>query len=677
MARSFTEKLVFLVYGVLLLGLCVALAVGVAVSRDLPQLPTNLEHLNLSLPTEIYSSDGQRIKILGERHPVALQEISPFFRKAIIAVEDARFYEHDGLDHFALLRALYINFKHKKIVQGGSTITQQLSKNLFFSFERNWIRKIKELLIALQMEVTFSKEEILEAYCNQIYFGNGAYGVEDASQVYFGKRANDLTLLQAAMLAGVPSSPNRVNPFSNYERALRRTKYVLDRMAHGQHISPAEKEAALNSSLDLVVPREETDPNLYFADFIIEKLEKDYGREFVQFGGLKIFTTLDARLQNYAQKAVQNHLQFLEQKMERKKESPEPLQAALVAIENRTGAVRVMIGGRNYSHSQFNRAVSNNRLPGSAFKPIVYLSAMEFLDYSPATVVTDEPVMFPNPGAEPWEPKNFEEEYRGDVILKKALEQSINVISAKLVGQLTPEKVIKTARQLGITSPLGNNLSLALGTSPVSPLEMASAYTVIANLGVLNQPYFIQRIEDFHGNRLYEHFFHGVQRFSQKSMYLLLDMMQGVVERGTGRVVRRMGFDHPAAGKTGTTNDFKDAWFIGFTRDFSAAVWVGHDNNDSMRNRFGKGLTGSRAAAPIWVFFMQKALQGKNKVHFPVPDGIEFEQVDVQTGLPPDESSGETLRVAVRKETEFLPAGADAESPPPMKDETATVQEAE
>lgn len=654
------------------------LAVYIAVSKDLPQLPDNLEHLNLSLPTEIYSSDGRRIKVLGERRPVDIEEISPHFRNALIAVEDAHFFDHDGLDHKALLRALYVNIKNRRILQGGSTITQQLSKNLFFSFKRNWIRKIKELLIALQMEASFSKQKILEAYCNQIYFGNGAYGVEEASQVYFGKRAKDLSLLQAATLAGIPSSPSGLNPFSNYDRSQQRARYVLDRMLEVGQITPAEEEEALNSGLNLVAPKEETDPNLYFADFVIRKLKEDYGKEFVHFGGIKIFTTLDTRLQEYAQKSAQNHLRFLDKTMPRKTENAQSLQVAAVAIENQTGAVRVMLGGRDYSYSQFNRAVSNNRLPGSSFKPVVYLSAMEFLGYSPATVVKDEPVEFPIPGGRSWKPKNFEATYSGNVILKKALEKSINVISAKLVAELTPENVIKTARQLGIVSPLGKNLSLALGTSGVSPLEMTSAYSVIANLGVLNPPYFIQRIEDFNGNRLYEHFFYGSQRFSRKSIYPLLDMMEGVVARGTGRVVRKMGFDHPAAGKTGTTNDFKDAWFIGFTKDISAAVWVGYDNNDPMLDRAGKGLTGSKAAAPIWVFFMQKALEGKNKVYFPVPDGIKFVNVNVKTGLPASEYVRGTLRVAVREDMEFSLPESEPENPPfPAGGEPATFDKEE
>ncbi|MBI4390068.1 MAG: transglycosylase domain-containing protein, partial [Nitrospinae bacterium] len=470
----------------------------------------------------------------------------------------------------------------------------------------------------------------------------------------FAKRAKDLTLLQAALLAGLPNSPNNANPFTNYDRALRRADYVLGRMVRSGAIAAQQKDEALASSLELAVPKGESDPNLYFIDYVVGLLEQDYGADFVHFGGIKIFTTLDARLQKYALKAAENHLADLDKKM-RNADAHGPLQVALAAVENRNGAVRVLLGGRDYSRSQFNRAVSNNRLPGSSFKPFVYLTAMETLGYSPATVVKDEPVVIDIPGSSPWEPQNFEEEFAGDIVLKKALMQSINVVSAKLVQAVTPARVIETARQFGIASPLGNHLSLALGTSGVSPLEMAAAYSAIANLGVYNKPYFVQWIEDYNGNRLYEHFYLGIQRFPQKSVYPLLDMMKGVVDGGTGSVVRRMGFDFPAGGKTGTTNDFKDTWFDGFTKDLAVSVWVGYDNNQPMRDASGHGLTGSAGAAPIWTHFMQKALEGKNKVNFPVPAGIKFEKVNSQTGYLAEGGSPEGMEVAVKEETPLAP----------------------
>jgi len=647
--RRFVETSLFTLYVLLLVLSLSIIGIYLWVRQDLPQLPDSLEKINLSLPTEIYSANGDVVEILGQRHPVPLEDIHPYFAKAIIAVEDSRFYSHSGVDPVGLLRALYRNIKEKRVKQGGSTLTQQLSKNMFFSFERKWVRKIKELLVALQMEATFSKDEILEAYCNQVYFGNGAYGVEEAAQVYFGKRAKDLTLLQSAMLAGLPNAPNSANPFSNYDRAMRRAETVLKRMKKSNFIGLFEMQEATRSDLELVTPKKISNPNQYFINFVIDQLEEEYGKEFVHFGGLKVFTTLDSRHQKFAYRAAERHLKALDRVME-KNENSSKLQVAMVALENKTGAVRVLLGGREYSESQFNRAVSNNRLPGSSFKPVVYLSAMENLGLSPASSLRDEPTTFQIPGSPPWKPQNFNGKYSGPVILKKALMNSINVVSAKMVYELTPRRVIKTARQLGIISPLGDNLSLALGTSGVSPLEMAGMYSVIANLGILNEPYFIQRIEDYRGNPIYEHFYYGVQRFSAKSIYPLLDMMQGVVDGGSGRVIRKLGFKHPAGGKTGTSNDFKDGWFNGFTKDYSSSVWVGYDNNVSMIDRNGKGLTGSRAAGPIWAQFMKKVLEGKGQANFSVPQGIRFADVDIHTGFLANPDTPEKLSVAVKKE---------------------------
>ncbi|TDJ50421.1 MAG: PBP1A family penicillin-binding protein [Nitrospina sp.] len=660
MKRRLFEKIAFSIFTAVMAVSLLSLVLYLDLKDELPQLPDSLEKINLSLPTEIYSSEGNVIKVLGQRHPVPLDEISPRFTQAMIATEDSRFYSHNGVDHIALARAMVRNLQSMRISQGGSTITQQLSKNLFFSFERKWIRKLKELLIALQMEATFTKDEILEAYCNQVYFGSGAYGVEDASLVYFGKRAKDLTLLQAALLAGLPNSPNSANPFNNFERAMNRTRTVLKRMVRSNFISPIQMEEALETDLELVLRRLQSNPNQYFLQFVIDKLEKEYGKEFVHFGGLKIFTTLDTRLQQYAQQAVTTHMKVLDRRM-RPGEDGERLQAAVVALENKTGAIRVLLGGRDFAQSQFNRAVSNNRMAGSSFKPIVYLSAMETLGISPATLMRDEPVVLEISPGKTWEPKNFNETYYGDLVLKRALMKSLNVISAKLVYDITPERVIKTARQMGITSDLGPHLSLALGATGVSPLEMAGAYSVIANLGILNEPYVVERIEDFRGNTLYEHFYFGVQRFSQKSIYPLLDMMRGVVEEGTGSGIRRMGFRHPAGGKTGTTNDYKDAWFDGFTKDISASVWVGYDSNVSMIDRQGRGLTGGSAAAPIWAYFMKKGLQGKSQVNFPVPEGIRFAEIDEETGFIANLSTRKKIRVAIKNEVVLtLPPSTDS-----------------
>lgn len=615
---------------------------------DLPQLPGNLAEIWYRPPTEIYSSDGKLLRVLGERIPASLNEISPHFQHALISVEDASFYQHHGINLFAIFRALIANAKQGKVVQGASTITQQLSKNMFFNFEKRWTRKFKEMLLAVQIESTYSKEEILETYCSQVYFGGGAYGIKAASRYYFGKSPMELTLLQSAILAGIPKSPNAYNPVSSLDRSLKRAKHVLDRMVKEKYITPSEFKKALSSNIQLATPKKQADINSYFTDYAVSRLEQKYGREFIHFGGLRIVTTLNARMQRAAQNSASEHLSFLKTNL--KENRDEDLQTALVCVENETGAVRAMIGGVNYAKSQFNRATSNNRMPGSSFKPFVYYSAMSNLGYHPATSLIDEPVVMDIPGTSTWRPKNFGNKYYGPVVLKEALAKSLNIIAIKMTYRLTPKKVIETARRFGISAPLKANYSIALGTSGVSPLQMASAYSVIANMGYLKENFFISRIEDYGGKRLYEHITASDRRFSSDSIYPLLDMMQGVVENGSGKIVRRMGFDHPAGAKTGTTNDYRDSWFTGFTRHFTASVWVGYDSNKALVRTNNVGLTGSQGAAPIWALFMKGIHKGLEKKDFKIPDGIKFITVDKKTGTPVQKVSESSIRVALRDE---------------------------
>jgi len=614
--------------------------------EDLPQLPQNLSYINYRHPTEIYSSDGEVIKILGLKNTVRLDMISQKFQNAILATEDSRFFKHHGIDPIAFLRAMIVNFKEGRLVQGGSTITQQLAKNLFFSFDKSWIRKFKELLMAFQIETTFPKEEILEAYSNLVYFGNGAYGVDEASRVYFGKRAKDLTLLQAAMLAGSIRSPNRFNPFNDRALAMRRAKTVLTRMAHEGFIDKHQKGHALNSDLGLIKKRTKYNNNHYFVDAVVEELNSIYGPELVNSGGLRIFTTLDSKLQKSSEEAALHHLKFLDKKLVQRDKN---LQTAVVSIDNKSGAVRVMIGGTSYEKSQFNRALSTNRMVGSSFKPVVYMSAMQNLGYHSGTVLVDEPMLFELPHNKKWEPANYNDEYMGPVVLKKALAKSLNVISAKLIFKVQPKKVVQTARKFGFTSPLRENYSLALGATGASPLELASAYSVIANLGEYRDPFYVSKIEDYQGNVLYEHFIEGEKRFEPDEIYPLLDMMQGVMDDGSGRVIRRMGFKHPAAGKTGTTNAFRDAWFTGFTKDLTTSVWVGYDDNESMFRPNEKGVTGAHAAAPIWGLVMDQALEDSEMIKFPVPREIRFEYANISDGHYEPKNSKATLKVALNK----------------------------
>jgi 1A family penicillin-binding protein len=612
--------------------------------EDLPQLPQNLSYINYKPPTEIYSSDGEVIKTLGLKNTVRLDMISWKFQKAILATEDSRFFEHHGIDPRAFIRAMLVNLKKGGIVQGGSTITQQLAKNLFFSFDKTLVRKFKELLMAFQIESTFPKEDILEAYSNLVYFGNGAYGVDEASIVYFGKRSRSLTLLQAAVLAGTVRSPNKFNPFNDRALAMKRAGTVLSRMVSEGFIDKSQKGHALNSELGLIKKRTKYNNNHYFVDAVVEELNSIYGPELVSSGGLRIFTTLDSKLQKSAEEAAQHHLKFLDKKLVQRDKK---LQTAVVTIDNESGAVRVMIGGRSYEKSQFNRALSTNRMVGSSFKPVVYMTAMQNLGYHPGTVLVDEPMVFELPHNKKWEPANYNDEYMGPVVLKKALAKSLNVISAKLMFQVKPAEVVKTARKFGFTSPIRENFSLALGATGASPLELASAYSTIANLGEHIDPFYVSKIEDYQGNILYEHFIEAEKRFEPEDIYPLLDMMQGVMDDGSGRVIRRMGFRHPAAGKTGTTNAFRDAWFTGFTKDLTTSVWVGYDDNESMYRPNEKGVTGAHAAAPIWGLVMEQALKGSEQKTFPIPSEIRFEHANISDGFYEPEKSKETVRVAL------------------------------
>jgi penicillin-binding protein 1A len=509
------------------------------------------------------------------------------------------------------------------------------------------------MLLALQIESSYSKNEILEAYCSQVYFGRGLYGIAAASQYYFGINPNKLTLMQAAILAGIPKSPNANNPISSLNKSRRRAKHVLNRMVAENFITSYEKTNALQSKINLSVPKKKNDINGYFTDYVASYLEKKYGREFIHFGGLKIVTTLNSGMQNSAHKSATEHLRFLKQNL--KENKIEDLQTALVCIENESGAVRAMLGGVNYVRSQFNRATSNNRMPGSSFKPFVYFSAMKDLGYHPATSIIDEPIVMDIPGTKTWRPKNYGNKYYGPVILKDALAKSLNIIAIKMVYQLTPKKVLQTAREFGISAPLKANYSIALGASGVSPMQMASAYSVIANMGYKKDAYLVSRIEDYQGNRLFEHFSVSDKRFSPDAIYPLLDMMQGVVENGSGKIVRRMGFKYPAGGKTGTTNDHKDAWFTGFTKHFTSSVWVGYDSNQSLIRKNNFGLTGSQGAAPVWSLFMKDIHKGLDDSEFKIPEGIIIKTVDKSTGQLVAEGSKNSVHVALKDdEIKFL-----------------------
>lgn len=651
-----SKRFLFLI---LIILLSVLIIIFISILFSLPRLPEDLHDIELSSPTEIYSDTGELVAVLSDRQSVKLSQISDYFLKAILAMEDAEFYKHHGINKKGLLRAVFTNLRHLRIVEGGSSITQQLVKNLFFSFERQWSRKIKEMLVAIQMEQQFSKEEILESYCNQIYFGSNAYGIELASQIYFAKHADELSLAEAAFLANLPRWPSHYNPYQNFDIAKQRQHIVLKRMVDTGFITQQEMDKAFSEPLNLKRLNLFWGKATYYVEYIKGLVENIYSREILYYGGLKIYTTLDTRLQNFAQEAIQKGLAQLDKQLgfddyelaplpERKKY----LQAALVAIDPRTGKVKAMVGGRDFAISPFNRAIENNRQPGSAFKPFTYLTAIDQGKFSPASIIVDSAVTFKFDN-QSWSPPNFDHKYRGPITLKTALSHSINVVAAKLINKVGPENVVNYAHKMGITTPLETNLSLALGTSGVSPLEMATAYAVFANGGIAREPQFLKYIENPQGVTIKEFSSHSDQVVDPQSVYLVIDMLKSVVEQGTAKRVRWMGFDRPCAGKTGTTNDAKDAWFIGFTPQLVTAVWVGFDDPHPIRDKHNQEITGSRGAIPVWINFMKRALREEPYRDFTIPAGIIFVYVDPKTGEIVPKNFPDAQQVAIKAGTEL------------------------
>ncbi|MCG6909178.1 MAG: PBP1A family penicillin-binding protein [Deltaproteobacteria bacterium] len=624
--------------------------------KDLPRIPEPLSRIIETEPTEIFAATGERIMLMGGREAIPLNRVSPDFIRAILATEDHRFPEHHGVDKLRTLKAMAITLFVPGKVQGASTITQQLAKNLFFSFKRSYMRKLQELMVALQIEARYSKDDILEAYVNQIPFGVGAYGIENAAQTFFGKSASDLNLEESALLAGIPKSPTRYNPYHHFERAKKRQRVVLSRMVAVKFISQQDADRAFRADLRLRQRPARARTGSYFLDTVIKRLEKTYGPEVVFHGGLKVTTTLDPQMQTWAAQSVRDGLEKLDGAMGFDDDfeavdltTEQRPQGALVAIQTNSGAVKALVGGRNYSQSEFNRAVQNNRLPGSGFKPFLYYTAFEKLDLNPASVFIDRPVKIAPAGAPVWVPKNFSRDFQGPMILKQAFLDSVNTIAAQLVEKTGPEDVIATARRFGIKSHLSPVYSVALGTSGVSPLEMAAAYATLATGGVRHDPFFIWRVEDPFGQVLEEKIVSGERSLDPSIAYQVVDMMRGVVDDGTGSVVRRLGFKMPAAGKTGTTNRYKDAWFTGFTPTLCTSVWVGFDRNIGLRDSRNIGITGGRGAAPIWTEFMKLSLADEPSREFNIPRGIHFESVDPITGKKAGYYTEKPVRVALRK----------------------------
>jgi len=705
--------------------------------RDLPDIYT-LKDYRPSITTRVYADDNQLIEefFIEDRRFVPINRVPKYVAYAFVAAEDSRFFQHEGIDLQGLLRATIKNLTHGAIVQGGSTITQQLAKSIYLSPERSITRKVKEAVLAYRMDQYLQKYEILNLYLNQIYLGHGTYGIEAASHCYFGKSAKELNLAEAAMLAGLPKAPSRYSPFVSMEKAKQRQAYTLGRMVEDGYITEAEKERALHAPIRLNTggPRGKIAP--YFTENVRRHILANYGSEALYKEGLEVYTTLNVAMQRAATAAVERGLQELEKRegtrvtvkkipppkvesflaqvdreLSRKPlekgqtvraliasvdgsekvvqvnvghrkgiasfdhitlaanaaagpetdaskmynpvnlfspgdvvearilESPgnDPLklaidlhpavQGALLCMDARTGEIKAMVGGRDFKRSEFNRATQSRRQPGSSFKPLIYAAAFD-KGLTPATIVMDSPVIYSDTlrGSE-WRPKNYDGKYHGPTTLRDALVYSRNLVTIKVLKDIGASYAADYARNMGITSPLSVDLSMALGTSSLTLQEMVRAFGVLANEGKKVEPYFIRKVVDRTGNVFEERTPQTEQVIDAKVAFITTSVLQDVVRRGTGWRVRAVG--RPVAGKTGTTDEYKDAWFIGYTPSLVAGVWVGYDDSKPL----GRAEVGGVAAAPIWLYFMEKALAGQPVENFKVPEGIVSVKIDPQTGL--------------------------------------------
>ncbi len=694
----------------------------------------SLKDYRPSIITRVYADDGQLIDefYLEDRKVVQVTDLPKFVIQAFVAAEDARFFRHQGVDFQSIVRAFFKNVEAGTIVQGGSTITQQVAKSLFLSPEKKYIRKLREAILAYRIDRYLKKYEILNLYLNHIYLGHGTYGIEAASQHYFGKTAEKLTLPETALLAGLPKAPSRYSPSLHPERARRRQIYVLHRLAEDGYITEKEKLEALETPVTLKKAEDKAKIAPYFTENIRRYIQTKYGSDVLYREGLEVYTTLDMTCQKAARDAVARGLRELDKRQgyrgalkrvpeediesfvkDMKVDMDEPLegriveaivmdvdsggkivrlrvgehegtitlehmswarvpdpdvayntvkvkdpanvlkrgdfvkvrvlsvadgklemaleqeprvQGALLAMDANTGEIKAMVGGRNYRKSEFNRATQAKRQPGSAFKPFIFTAAFD-KGMTPATILMDSPVIYRDTLKDSlWKPRNFSEKFYGPTILRTALIKSRNLVTIKLLKEIGIDYAADYVVNMGITTPLARDLSMALGTSGITLLDMVRGYGVFANGGKRVKPLFIKKIVDRIGNIVEENRSEAEQAVDPRIAYITSHLLQEVVKGGTGWRVRALG--RPVAGKTGTTNDLKDAWFMGFTPSLVAGVWVGFDDLKPL----GKYETGSRAASPIFLYFMENALEGTPIESFSPPEGVVFARIDPETG---------------------------------------------
>jgi penicillin-binding protein 1A len=626
------------------LGLAIAAATGCIIGaltvlgNGLPEVMA-LEQFRPASSTIIYSSDSEVLaEFAAERRtPVELSEMPPLLLKSFLAIEDHRFFEHFGINIGRVLKAVATNLVARGYRQGASTITQQLAKVLFLTPDKTLERKLREAILALEIEQTYTKEEILSFYLNQIYLGNGAHGVAAAADVYFGKTVGSLSLGESALLAAIPKNPSKYNPFGDAEQSRIRRNIVINRLLALGWIEQEEATAAKAEPLPDTPYSRPTSNSPYFVEAVRRELIEKFGADRLYKGGLRVYTTLDFKLQQQATLAMDEGLVNI---AERHPENPEPVQGALVAIDPATGAVLAHIGGANWKTSKFDRTFQARRQMGSTFKPIIYIAALE-AGMNQASTLYDAPAKFPGSHPKkPWEPKNYDKKYKGKMTLRRALAHSRNLPAIKLMEKLGVAPVTAVARRMGLNDELGTGLASALGVGSATLYELTTAYATLATGGLRPTPYRIRAVYGPDGRSLWDSPPSPRRSLSPETAFIASDMLREVVQNGTGRKARAIPF--PIAGKTGTTDEQRDASFIGFSSQLALGVWVGRDDNSPL----GRYETGSKAALPIWVDTMLASSERGIPPPWPAPIKIKFSEIDLESGMLADSQCEETTFAA-------------------------------
>jgi penicillin-binding protein 1A len=641
-----------------------------------------LEGYRPTQTAKVYAADGRLITELGveRRSVLSFDEISPAVRAAFVAVEDRRFYEHGGIDYMGIPRAVVVNLREMRFAEGFSTITMQLARNVFpnrLPAHKDPRRKVREMKVALEIERTYDKNRILELYLNQLFLGGNAYGVEAGAQRFFGKSARDLNVAEAALLAAVPPAPRYYDPRRNPEHALRRRNAVLNLLRDQGFLTPLETEQWKAYPIEVSSREDFADVAPYFVEWIRRQLYDRYGMQLYE-RGYRVYTTLDLDMQIAAERAVMNQLERIEngdfgpyrhltyqQYLEGEHEEEilpgraPYLQGAMVTLDAQTGYVRAMVGGRDESDSEFNRVVQATRQAGSTFKPFVYSAAVR-AGIPLSHIIDDAPISLRDPGdSMPWEPQNFELDFRGPMTLRRGLYQSRNLVAVKLGMELGTAAVIGEARRYGISTPIFPGHSLHIGAASVRMIEMASAYTAFATLGTRAAPIGVLRVEDEDGNIIWEPQVRRERILDEQHMWLVTSMMQDVVRRGTAALAVRWNgmFQHPAGGKTGTTNDGADVWFLGYTSELVTGVWIGFDQPRKIKSRSAGGVL----AAPVWAEFMNYVYERQSPpTGWDTPDGLITRRIDhdtgyLATGWCPQESTSYEWFIPGTEPTEYCP----------------------